>query len=63
MIQRYTRPFVSSGGSSLLFSMIGIRILINIAKQSLESEALNPQANIEPSEDKGGRLLPVRFWA
>jgi hypothetical protein len=42
--------------------MIGIGILINIAKQSLESEALNPQANIEPSEDKVGRLLPVRFW-
>ena len=55
-------PFVSSGGSSLLFSMIGIGILINIARQSLVSDTLNPLVDIEPSEDKGGRLLLVRFW-
>ena len=42
--------------------MIGIGILINIAKQSLESEALNPQVNIEPSEDKVAGLLPARIW-
>lgn len=55
-------PFVSSGGSSLLFSMIGIGILINIARQSLVSDTLNPLVNIEPSEDKVGRLLLVRYW-
>lgn len=42
--------------------MIGIGILINIARQSLGSDTLNPQVNIEPAEDKVGRLLPVRFW-
>ena len=55
-------PFVSSGGSSLLFSMIGIGILINIARQSLVPDILNPHENIELTEDKVGRLLPVRFW-
>ena len=55
-------PFVSSGGSSLLFSMIGIGILINIARQSLASDTLNLHVNIEPTEDNVGRLLPVRFW-
>ena len=55
-------PFVSSGGSALLFSMIGIGILINIAKQSLESGDLNPHVNIEPSEDKVAGLLHARIW-
>ncbi len=29
-------PFLSTGGSSLLFSMLGIGILVNIAKQSFK---------------------------
>jgi hypothetical protein len=42
--------------------MIGIGILINIARQSLVPDILNPHENIELTEDKVGRLLPVRFW-
>jgi len=55
-------PFVSSGGSSLLFSMIGIGILINIGKQSFAHDGLNPQMYPEPEEDNADKLLPVRIW-
>lgn len=56
-------PFVSSGGSSLLFSMIGIGILVNIARQSFVSETSSlPVERVELSADKMERVLPVRIW-
>lgn len=55
-------PFVSSGGSSLLFSMIGIGILINIGKQSFAHDGLSPQMYPESGEDNADKLLPVRIW-
>ena len=56
-------PFVSSGGSSLLFSMLGIGILVNVARQSaaLETSSLSID-RAAPSEDKVDRLSPVRIW-
>lgn len=57
-------PLVSSGGSSLLFSMIGVGILVNIARQSAVLEPLNVSIdNSESSkENTAYRLLPVRVW-
>lgn len=55
-------PLVSSGGSSLLFSMIGIGILINIARQSAQPEHSNLQIAEEEHKDGTNRIFPIRIW-
>lgn len=56
-------PFVSSGGSSLLFSMMGAGILINIARHR-EAEKHERVSTGEESakEDTENRLLLARIW-
>ncbi len=54
-------PLVSSGGSSLLFSMIGIGILINIARQSAQPEHSDLQI-AEEHKDGTNRIFPIRIW-
>lgn len=55
-------PLVSSGGSSLLFSMIGIGILINIARQSAQPEHSDLQIAEEEHKDGTNRIFPIRIW-
>lgn len=55
-------PLVSSGGSSLLFSMIGIGILINIARQSAQPEHSDLQIAEEEPKDGTNRIFPIRIW-
>ncbi|MCF6157581.1 MAG: putative lipid II flippase FtsW [wastewater metagenome] len=57
-------PFVSSGGSSLLFSMISAGILINISRQSMTKEHSDASVcDTELSqENTTGRLLPGKIW-
>ena len=57
-------PFVSSGGSALLFSMIGVGILVNIARQSSLSETISlPADEVELPENKLGKLSSLRVWS
>jgi cell division protein FtsW len=57
-------PFVSAGGSSLLFSMIGIGILISIARQSEKSEAADLNTdNVNYIDDSRSSLFPARFFS
>lgn len=57
-------PFVSSGGSALLFSMIGVGILVNIARQSSLSETISlPADEVELSENRIGKLSSLRVWS
>ncbi|MBI5308597.1 MAG: putative lipid II flippase FtsW [Planctomycetes bacterium] len=56
-------PFVSSGGSSLLFSMIGIGILVNIARKAEASAPLvESREDWDSAEDVAVRRLPSRIW-
>ena len=41
-------PFVSYGGSSLLFSMVGAGLLLNVARQARLPEARRPRATPPP---------------
>ena len=56
-------PFVSSGGSSLLFSMIGIGILVNIARKAEASAPLVVSCDDwDSTEDADVRRLPSKIW-
>ncbi len=55
-------PFLSSGGSSLLFSLMGIGILVNVSRQSAAGDPSGLPVAGETVEDTMGRLLLVRIW-
>ena len=56
-------PFVSSGGSSLLFSMMAIGILVNIARKAEASAPLVESREVwDATEDVANRRLPSRIW-
>ena len=55
-------PFVSSGGSSLLFSMMAIGILVNIARKSEAAPLVESREEWDATEDAVVRRLPSRIW-
>ena len=56
-------PFVSSGGSSLLFSMMAIGILVNIARKAEVSAPLVvSREDCDPTEDAAVRRSPSKIW-
>ncbi|UJS18181.1 MAG: putative lipid II flippase FtsW [Candidatus Jettenia sp.] len=56
-------PFVSSGGSSLLFSMVGIGILINVARYSAPGENLPVSVgNMDSLQDTKNKLVFMRIY-
>lgn len=55
-------PFVSSGGSSLLFSMMGVGILVNIARKSVIAPALPSETDVPAPDGWQGKALPARIW-
>ena len=56
-------PFVSSGGSSLLFSMMAIGILVNIARKAEASAPLVESCEEwDSTEDAAVGRLPLRIW-
>lgn len=55
-------PFLSTGGSSLLFSMFGIGILVSIAKQSLKCDTDKLSADeVKEEQSVNENFLPVRI--
>lgn len=55
-------PFVSSGGSSLLFSMVGVGILINVARHSMALENLPVSGdNMDLSQNTEEKPFLVRI--
>jgi cell division protein FtsW len=55
-------PFVSSGGSSLIVSLLGIGILLNIASQTTE-ESLGQTGQLLPVEPAIGDTVHSRATA
>ncbi|MDN3511346.1 MAG: putative lipid II flippase FtsW [Candidatus Jettenia sp.] len=56
-------PFVSSGGSSLLFSMVGIGILINVARHSVPRENLSVSVgNMDSLQDTENKPVFMRIY-
>lgn len=55
-------PFVSSGGSSLLFSMMAIGILVNIARKSEAAPLVETREEWDAAEAAAVRRLPSRIW-
>lgn len=55
-------PFVSSGGSSLLFSMMAIGILVNIARKSEAVPLVESREELVSTEEVVVRRLPSKIW-
>ncbi len=56
-------PFVSSGGSSLLFSMMATGILVNIARKAeVPAPLVESREEWDTTEEAAARRLPSRIW-